>query len=318
MIQIYIEIKNKKIHPVVLDLIGAIQNMHYNERITGILIGKMNENIKQDLKGYGIETIYNSYYKNDDDFYGDVYTNIFAQIVQESKPDIVLIGGTFQGRYIASGLGVILKTGVTADCTDIYLDNKELIQVRPAFGGNIMAEIVTQNSKPSIATIRPNIFKKAIKINEFAPHIVQIENKFCSQIKIIDKIIEDRVLDLSKSKKIIVVGNGVQNKSDLIEIEKIAKILKAEICGTKLAVQKGLVHIDFQIGLSGNSVQPDLIILFGVSGAIQFQIGMKQSKKIIAVNIDKNADIFQIAHYPIVGDLYEIIPKLLSIISYEI
>ncbi len=324
MVQIYIELQNNAIHPVVFELIGKAKELYNSSNkkekgnITAFCACKLSKKHETELKQYGISKIY---YLNTQvhHFYYDIATQAFSKAIDISikndNTSIILIGGTKEGHLLASSLGVIKHTGITAECTDLYLnDNNKLVQVRPAFSGNLMAEIITPYTELQIATVHENIFAKAEKCETNSIEYIAIDINNTSKIEILDETkIESssNFQDITKSEKLVIIGNGIANKEELEPIIEFAKSIGASLAGTKLAVQKGLIPREHQVGLSGHTVSPKLAILLGVSGSLQFLAGIANAKKIIAINSDKNADIMKIAHHPICGNAVEIIQYLL-------
>ena len=246
------------------------------------------------------------------DFRIDSYTDVISQFIEKHKPSAILFGATEKGRMLAPRIAARFRTGLTADCTALEMNpDSDIVQIRPAFGGNIMAEILTTRTRPQLCTARyktfnavHNISKKAdiIRFNPSIPEsgmtIIKVEKK-------------PSVKDISDADAIIAVGRGLRSKDDMPMIEKLASLLSAEIAFSRPMIEAGWAEATRQIGLSGRTVKPKLIIAIGISGAIQFAAGMKESDFIIAVNTDRNAPITSFADCSIIGNLYEIIPALI-------
>ena len=217
---------------------------------------------------------------------------------------------------LAPRLAARFKTGLTADCTILDIqENTDLDQIRPAFGGNIMAHINTPNHRPQFATVRYKIFSAPEKIENPTGKITlcSIEkNKLKSNIKVLGTKIKNKVIGIEDAEVIVVISRAFKKAEDIKMAEQLAKLLDAQIGGTRPTIEAGWIDPRKQIGLSGRTVKPKLIITLGVSGAVQFVAGMKGSDYIIAINQDENAPIFDVAHLALIGDIYEIIPKLIE------
>lgn len=234
----------------------------------------------------------------------------------------MLFGGTTIGRSLAPRLAARFRTGLTADCTILDIqENTDLDQIRPAFGGNIMAHINTPNHRPQFATVRYKIFNAPEKVEN--PNgkitICEIEkNKLQSNIKVLETKIKNKVIGIEDAEVVVVVSRAFKKAEDIEMAEKLADLLGAQIGGTRPTIEAGWVDPRKQIGLSGRTVKPKLIITCGVSGAVQFVAGMNGSDYIIAINQDENAPIFDVAHLALIGDIYEIIPMLIEKIENSI
>ncbi len=232
-----------------------------------------------------------------------------------------MVGGTTVGRSIAPRVAARFRTGLTADCTILDVqENTDLDQIRPAFGGNIMAHIHTPNHRPQFATVRYKIFSALERSEEGKGKITlcQIEKeKLSSGIKVLEVKEKEKVETIEDAEVIIVAGRAIKKQEDLEMINKLADLLDAQVAGTRTLIEAGWIDARRQIGLSGRTVKPKLIITCGVSGAIQFVAGMNNSDCIISINTDKNASIFNVAHYAIIGDIYEIVPSLIEKLSND-
>ena len=245
----------------------------------------------------------------------DIYADIFDDCISKVKPSIVLVGGTAVGRSLAPRTSTRFKTGLTADCT--YLDvkaNTDLIQVRPDFGGNVMARIITPNSRPQFATVRYKVMDKASKVTNPSGviEIADIPDLKKSKISIVDVSKKQVLPTISDAQIIVAGGRGLKNKNDIIMLEELAEQLGGQTAFTRPVIEAGWANYTKQIGLSGRTVRPQLIITCGISGAIQFTSCMNSADCIVSINKDKNASIFNISNYGIVGDLYEIIPQIIE------
>jgi electron transfer flavoprotein alpha subunit len=249
-------------------------------------------------------------------FRADNYTNVFEDCINKCLPTAVLIGATPLGRSLAPRVSTRFRTGLTADCTELQMrENTDLVQIRPAFGGNVMAQIITPDSRPQFATVRYKVMDRAEIIKGYKGEIVKCTvtpEMLQSRIEVVNSLLTEKKSGIEEAEIIVVAGRGFKSPSDLAMLKELADLLGAEMASSRPLVENGWVDKKQQIGLSGKTVKPKLIITFGVSGSIQFRAGMQSAECIIAVNNDKNAPIFDIAHYCVVGDLYEILPGILE------
>lgn len=308
-----------EVNKVAYQLLGKGQELAkiLNVKLTLIVLGA---NIDKKLKEFGEfgadEVIYvkSPLLK---DYYSDLYVNILAELIKEYKPEIVLIGATPTGRDFAPRVAKRLNAGLTADCTglDIEKETRNLLQTRPTFGGNIMATIRTPTSRPQMATVRPGIFKisrehpKNVKVKTIEKEYNE-KDSVSKIVKIINK--QKRQINLEDADIIVAGGRGVGSKEGFKLIENLAKVLGAELGGSRVTIELNWLEQDRQIGQTGKTVSPKLYIACGISGAIQHLVGMHNSEIIVAINKDPNAPIFSVAHYGIVADLHKVIPILIE------
>ena len=313
-IVVFADITNDYIHPVVFELIGKAEKLIENcpQPVYILVIGSYSEKTILKLRKYGVSTVYQYEDKSFNDFRVDLYTSIIEDFINRMKPSAVLFGATDKGRMLAPHVAARFHTGLTADCTSLEMNkNSDIIQIRPAFGGNIMAEILTSRTRPQLCTARYKIFDTAPETDSLS-EIRKLHMKTTPESLIeIEKIEEKHIeTDLSDAEAIIAVGRGLKSKTDISMIEKLASLLSAQVAFSRPLIQAGWAAPLKQNGLSGRTVKPKLLITIGISGAIQFIAGMKNSECIISINNDENAPISAVAHYSIVGDLYKIIPPL--------
>jgi electron transfer flavoprotein alpha subunit len=251
-----------------------------------------------------------------DRFKMEPYTAVFEDFVEKVKPTALLIGATPVGRQLAPRLAARLKTGLTADCTILDInENTDLVQIRPAFGGNIMAQILTPNNRPQMATVRYKVMNAPKRSSKESGEIVACaiqEDKLGSKVEVLDIIAKEKEQFIEASDVLVVAGRGIKSQEDLKMLQELADLLGGQMACTRPVMEAGWLEAKRQIGLSGRTVRPKLIITAGVSGSVQFAAGMNNSEHIIAINKDENAPIFKTAHIGVVGDLYEIIPNLIK------
>jgi len=252
------------------------------------------------------------------------YSKLMIQTVSERKPQIVLYGASTEGRDIAPRVASHLKVGLTADCTDLQIGDHTqqeteykniLYQIRPAFGGNIIATIVCPEKKPQMATVREGVMRMAQSNPSRKAETVNISAKLGPEdfpSEIIERVMEEKTVNLKAAQIIVSGGIGVGNKDNFALIRELAETLGAEVGASRAAVDAGFIGKEHQVGQTGTTVRPKLYIACGISGAIQHRAGMDNSSRIIAINSDPEAPIFSIAHYGIVGDLNDVIPRMIK------
>lgn len=318
---IFVEQERGDIHPVTYELIGEARKMaaKVNYEVNCLLIGGegTGENAKK-LLPYGVDHVYVYEHPGFEGFRADCYTDAAADCISAVKPSSVLIGATALGRSLAPRLSTRFHTGLTADCTTLDIKpNSDMIQIRPAFGGNIMAQIGITKSRPQFATVRYRVMDKAEKVAEPHGQIVPCpvtEEMIRSRIEILSSTVIEKQRTLEEEEFLVVAGRGVRSEKDVEMCRKLAEALGGQLAFTRPMVENGFGDQAHQIGLSGRTVRPKLIITCGVSGAIQFTSCMTSSECIVAINTDPNAPIFKVANYCIVDDLYQVVPKLTELI----
>ncbi|MCL1940932.1 MAG: electron transfer flavoprotein subunit alpha/FixB family protein [Synergistaceae bacterium] len=245
----------------------------------------------------------------------ETYSSVIIDLVRKFKPEIFIAAATSTGRTLMPHISARLHTGLTADCTglDIEPETGNLLQTRPAIGGNIMATIKTPSHRPQMATVRYKIFNAPERCEKAGGRITYCEiaaDKLISRVKILAVEKKERVRTISEAGVIVAVGRGYRSEKDLAAAFELSDLLGAEVAGTRPVIEAGWVAANRQIGLSGRTVKPKLIITLGVSGSVQFKAGMENSDVIISLNTDENANIFGVCHYAVKGDIYDVVPKL--------
>lgn len=273
------------------------------------------------LLDYGVDKVFTYDYEELKDFRIMVYTNVFEDFIRKVKPSCVLVGATNVGRSLAPRVAARFRTGLTADCTMLRMNkNTDLVQIRPAFGDNIMAQILTPNSRPQFCTVRYKVFSPADRVASLKGTVEKmVMNKAMMQdpILVMDIIPKKKEIDISEAEMIVAVGRGIKSKEDLTMIESFAELLGAHMACTRPLIENGWFDARHQIGLSGRTVKPKLIVAIGISGSVQFTAGMRNSDCILAINKNRKAPIFDVVNYGFSGDLYEIIPMLIRQIRGE-
>ncbi|MEA1986392.1 MAG: electron transfer flavoprotein subunit alpha/FixB family protein [Candidatus Marinimicrobia bacterium] len=328
---VYIELQNNKIANVSLELLGKAQDLaeKLSVKCGAIILGEKTDQHHKTIFEYGADVIYSADNLSLKNYTPMPYTKTVCDIIEEYKPEIVLYGATVNGRDLAPRIASKLKTGLTADCTELQIGDYEkkrkgevkkyeniLYQIRPAFGGNIIATIVSPNHRPQMATVRSGVMKINKNSKTKSGKVINIKTDIPQELllsEIIESIKKEKSVDLNSSSIVIAGGMGLGTKENFKLIHKLAETFGGVVGASRAAVDAGLINSDHQVGQTGTTVQPKLYIAVGISGQIQHIAGMSNSNRIIAINTDKDAPIFKIAHYGIVGDANKVIPKLIEI-----
>ena len=285
--------------------------------LCAVVLADKNKNYEKILGEYGADKVYLIENKEFVEYNTDIYSAAIISIINKHKPSVMLFGASIKGRDLAPRVASALYVGLTADCTGLAIRDGLLIQSRPAFGGNIMADIISPNSRPQMATVRPNVMKIAEpnlgKIAILIREDIKLD-KNMRRVKVIERHIEDSKdsIKIENAEIIISGGRGLKTKEKFKLIEELAGLFSGCVGASRAAVDLGFIEKKHQVGQSGTTVSPKLYMAFGISGAIQHIVGMKTSDVIIAVNKDPNAMIFSVAKYAIVGDAHQILPKLIE------
>lgn len=317
-IAVYVDHVEGVIHPVTLELLGKAKELaaKVNFLVYALFLGHGIAGEAKELLHHGADKVFVYDEEELKDFRIEPYAAAFEDFIRTVKPSSILVGATTIGRSLAPRIAARFRTGLTADCTVLDIkENSDLVQIRPAFGGNIMAQIKTPNTRPQMATVRYKVMNALPRSEEANGEIVLCnidKSKLLSNIEVLSVRMKEKEENISDAETIIAIGRGVKNEKDLVMIRELADLLGAQIAGTRPMVESGWLDAKKQIGLSGRTVKPRLIITLGVSGSVQFAAGMSGSDYIFAVNNDEKASIFNVAHYGIVGDLYEVLPELIE------
>lgn len=322
-ILVFAEVSGGRLHPVALELIGKAHQLAKgsHHQVKAVLIGENLSDYADELRYYGLTGIYA--YENPElsFFRADAYTDCLEDCVKKIKPSVILVGATALGRSLAPRLSTRFHTGLTADCTQLELkENSDLVQIRPAFGGNIMAQIITPFTRPQLATVRYKVMDAKEREQNPSCEVTEMQipqTVYSSPVKHVSTQPVPKGVNISDAEILVVAGRGVQSEKDFEMIKKLASLLGGDYAVTRPLVEKGWTDNHRQIGLSGRTVRPKLLITCGVSGAIQFTASMTGSEHIIAINSDPDAPVFNVAHVGIVGDLYQIIPPLIKKLEKE-
>ncbi|MBC7286912.1 MAG: electron transfer flavoprotein subunit alpha [Armatimonadetes bacterium] len=317
---VWVEHFHGEVHPVSWELLGKARELAQprNCEVGAVLLGHGVEHLAQEAGYYGADVVY----LIDDPILHDYrtipYTMGIVKLVRKYKPEIMLMGATTTGRDLAGSVATELRTGLTADCTGLDIDELTglLRQTRPAFGGNIMATILTRRHRPQMATVRPRVMR-ALPRDESRQARVVREELGMTEDEVPKKILkwvpddESKAVNLQYAEVIVSGGRGLGGPDGFRLMAELAEALGGVVGASRGAVDAGWISHDHQVGQTGTTVRPRLYIACGISGAIQHRVGMEHSDIIVAINIDPNAKIFQIADFGIVGDLYEVVPELI-------
>lgn len=318
---VYVEHTAGEIHPVTFELLGKARELadKIGQPVYALFIGADIELRAEELLHYGADEVFVYESPAYQHFLIEPYAAAFEDFVQKVHPSTILVGGTTTGRSLAPRVAARLHTGLTADCTSLDVQsNSDLDQIRPAFGGNIMAHIRTPNHRPQFATVRYKIFSAPTRSASPSGKITRLNaaaEKLASRIQVLDVRNKERLTSIEDAEVVVVAGRGVRRERDLEMVRTFANLLDAQVASTRPLIEAGWMDPRCQIGLSGRTVKPKLIVTLGISGAIQFVSGMKNSECIIAINSDPEAPIFKAAHYALVGDLYEILPHFCEMVN---
>lgn len=322
-ILVYVDHSMGEINPLTYELLGKAREMaeKTGQPAYAIMAGEGIREMAPELGHYGADKIFVYDFPELRHFRIEPYAAVLHDLILKEKPSTVLVGGTTVGRSLAPRVAARLRTGLTADCTQLDMQaNTDLDQIRPAFGGNIMAHIRTTRTRPQFATVRSKIFPTPARDPEPGGEIIYCEipsAKLQSLIQVQAVHEKPRVTSLEQADVIVACGRGIKQEKDLALIHSLADALGGVVAATRPLIERGWFDARVQIGLSGRTVRPKLLITCGISGAIQFVAGMKDAECIISINNDPSAPIIKISHYALIGDLYEIIPAVIDLIKEQ-
>ena len=331
-IWVFAEQTDGKVAEVVFELLTKARELKVQRgdgcRVCAVLLGNgLPSSVGDELAAYGADVIYKVEAPELAMYEANVYVDAVAQLVAKHKPEVILAGATAIGRAFFARVAVRVRTGLTADCTALKIEetrNKDtgamqmlLHQTRPAFGGNIMATIMTPNHRPQMATVRPKVFKK--KMLEGGVASCQTIAEALQLIAPLTHLVKKEPFadgtDIAMAEILVSGGRGMKKAENFALLEHLARLLGGEVSASRAAVDAGWVKPSRQVGQTGKTVAPRLYLCFGISGAIQHLEGIRGADTIIAVNSDPNAPIFGVADFGIVGDALEIVPALIRQLS---
>lgn len=328
---VYCEVSEEKtISDVSLELLSKGRKLagELKVKLEAVVLGHKVQNLESTLFPFGVDVIHYADDKRLFPFLTLPHSRLLIELFSAEKPEIVLFGATSIGRDLAPRIASALKCGLTADCTSLeigdHTENKTqkvyknlLYQIRPAFGGNIIATIINPDTRPQMATVREGVMKKEIVSNDYKGVLKPIDAKSILQdedfvVEIIERHIEKSKVNIKNAGIIVSGGYGVGSRENFRLLYELAEVLGADVGATRAAVDAGFEDHERQIGQTGVTVRPKLYIACGISGAVQHRAGMDQSAQIISINTDPNAPINYIADYTIIGSVTDIIPKMIK------
>lgn len=319
-ILVYIEQRENEIQKVSLELLGIAKTLakKLNTHLSAVIIGSQITALAEELIYYNVDRVYSiddpilKYYVN------EPYTKALAKVIVDTNPEIVLIGATTLGRDLAPRVSARIHTGLTADCTKLEIeeDTRQLIMTRPAFSGNLMAEIICPNHCPQMASVRPGVMIQPTRDDSLEGVVKKIDIAFTERdmnVEVLETVKEQtKKIRIEDANVLISVGRGIGSKDKMNTVYELANLLKGEVSGTRAIIDNEWLDKEHQVGQTGKTVRPDLYFACGISGAIQHISGMEESGLIIAINKNPKAAIFDVADLGIVGDVAKILPEVVK------
>ncbi|MCK4284151.1 MAG: electron transfer flavoprotein subunit alpha/FixB family protein [Candidatus Brocadiae bacterium] len=326
---VFAEVHDRQVAEVSLELVNKARELaaELGGKVGAFLMGASVEELAQTLFAHGCDEVCLAEHPALAHYTTLPYADVLTRMIRQQRPAIVLFGATTTGRDLAPRVASALQVGLTADCTDLKIgDHRDLIagktyekllyQIRPAFGGNIIATIVNPETRPQMATVREGVMKPGAAEAGRTGRTIRFDGTINDDLLCVELIEEhraERLVDLKKANVIVSGGAGVGSKENFALVRRLAETLGAQVGASRAAVDAGFIDKAHQVGQTGTTVRPKLYVACGISGAVQHRAGMQESGKIIAINNDPDAPILQFAHYGIVGDLNEVIPLLIDL-----
>lgn len=321
---VFAEWREGTIHQVSYELLSAGRKLADKRgvKLSAVLLGhRLDQSIQEELVSYGADVVYVVDHPELAHFRDEAYSKAVVELIRQKKPEILLAGATSMGRSFIPRVAALVKTGLTADCTELDISEEGLmLQTRPAFGGNVMATIVCPNRRPQMATVRPKVMRPE-KMKDHQGRVERMalpEECFKSRVEVLQVIPEqDQTAKLTEADIIVSGGRGLRKPENFSIIEELAQLIKGAVGASRGAVEEGWIAPSHQVGQTGRTVAPTLYMAVGIAGAIQHVVGMQGSKVIVAVNKDPQAPIFDVATYGVVADLFEFMPAFIRKIKQE-
>ncbi|GLI33151.1 electron transfer flavoprotein subunit alpha [Desulforhabdus amnigena] len=321
---VFAEWREGVIHKVGHELLSAGRKLadKRSVELAAVLLGyQLDKTTIEELISYGADVVYVVDHPELAHFRDEAYAKAIVELIRQKKPEILLAGATSMGRSFIPRVAASVKTGLTADCTELDIsDEGLLLQTRPAFGGNVMATIVCPNRRPQMATVRPKVMKPEKKPGHHGrvENLTLSEECFKSRVEVLEVIPEqDQTAKLTEADIIVSGGRGLRKSENFAIVEELAQLIKGAVGASRGAVEEGWIAPSHQVGQTGRTVAPTLYMAVGIAGAIQHVVGMQGSKVIVAVNKDPQAPIFDVATYGVVADLFEFVPAFVQKIKQE-
>jgi len=317
---VFAEQRHGKVSGVAYELLNVGRRLadDLGEKLTAVLFGPVGEDAARELISRGADRVLWADDERLAQFHDDTYAGVLAEMAQAERPEIILCGATSIGRSFFPKAAAKLGTGLTADCTGLEIDKERrlLVQTRPAFGGNVMATILTPDHRPQMATVRHKVFKEAPRQEGREGEVVRWSpgpENLTSRTTLVEFVEEvEETVNLADADIIVSGGRGLRGPENFSLIRELAMLLGGAVGASRAAVDAGWISYSHQVGQTGRTVSPKLYIACGISGAIQHLVGMQSSDVIVAINKDPDAPIFKVATFGIVGDLFEVVPALIE------
>jgi electron transfer flavoprotein alpha subunit len=320
-IWVFVEINHGEIHASTFELLGKAQALSQSnhEKVTAILLETPHLNHAPTLIGYGADQVIVVKDERFNIFNPTLYKDAVVELAKKYEPAIFLFAATYMGRSLAPRIQGALDTGLTADCLDLSINEKgQLVQIKPSYGDNLMCTILIPEARPQMTTVRPFVFTPlafdGTRQGEIIEEKLILEEAFVYEVLEQEKL-EVKAESLAQAKHVVAVGRGIKKQENLTHVEALAKLLNAKVGVTRPLAENGWYSLDEQIGQSGHTIQPDLILNFGIAGAVQYTVGMKNSKFVFSVNSDADAGIFKESDYGYVGDAKTFAQELIKAIE---
>lgn len=315
---VFLECGHDGLRRVGLELLGPARAIadKLEERVVGVLLAENATELARTAISHGADVVITSGGSRFANYDTEIFTDAMTALVKKYNPEVLMLGATDTGRDLAPRIAARLHTGLTADCTSIDVGADRIVQwTRPAFGGNLMSTNICPQKKPQMGTVRPNVFPKPQLDDSRVGTIIEEaldEVPGVSRVKLIEvlKIPTETTANLDEASIIVSGGRGLKGPENFAILQDLADAVGGSIGASRAAVDSGWIPHAYQVGQTGKTVCPKIYIACGISGAIQHLIGMSSSDTIIAINKDKDAPIFQVADYGIVGDLFQVVPEL--------
>lgn len=334
---IYAQQVDNELSSIAFELIGKAKELakDLDTQVTAVLLGSNVKNLVDSLAEYGADRVIVVDDKELETYRTEPYAHALASVINEYKPEIMLVGATAIGRDLGPTVSARVKTGLTADCTVLEIGDfplnaapgqeqlhNQLLMTRPAFGGNTIATIACPNNRPQMATVRPGVMQKIAPVKGAKAEVIEYNpgftpnNKYVEIMKVVKAV--GSVENIMDAKVLVSGGRGVGSKENFAMLQDLADVLGGMVSCSRAVVENGWLAQDYQVGQTGKTVRPNLYFAIGISGAIQHVAGMEESDIVIAINKDEDAPIFDVADYGIVGDLNKIVPALTTALKAEL
>jgi electron transfer flavoprotein alpha subunit len=317
---VFLEQRRGRLRDVSIQIIGEGRRIADEMKValSGVMPGWKAEGIAREAVEYGVDKVYLVEDQRLENYLSRPYAKVMVTLIRKHKPEVVLYGASKNGRDLGGRVHAIIETGLAADCVKFEVTkDRNLDMIRPAYGGRSLAHIVCANHRPQMASARANVFKRAAKTPDRKGSIVR------EKVDFEDRDFDTRMVEfvestgqqgakLEDAKVVVAGGYGLRNHANFRMVDELAKLVGGSVAASRKAVDAGWFAKEYQVGQTGKTVRPEVYWAIGISGAVQHLAGMQESGKIIAINSDPNAAIFEMADYGIVGDLFHVVPELVK------